>query len=208
MTKCGTRTYRLSLGKVILQERGVEVVEFRSCIAIQAQTMYIFPTADRPILRFFLKSINLKQLTISLNSHSTEALKGLIDLLNSSICGVRCRFRNGAWRCSLKGYAGSPYRHIGCITGPGVNANCCRSSRRCESCSIEASWRFPSYNKIEIIIKRNNHLGILYYSKVCLLLPSLTHLPTPTPSQNNRTKYCNCSWVNYSNNFEVYFPLF
>ena len=140
-------------------------------------------------------------MTISLNSHSTEA-----HLLNSSICGVRCRFRNGAWRCSLNGYAGSPYRHNGCITGPGVNANCCRSSRRCESCSIEASWRFPSYNKIKIIIKRNNHLDILYCSKVCLLVSSLPH-PPPHLSRIT-TKYCYYSWVNYSNDFEVYFLLF
>ena len=35
----------------------------------KAQTMYIFPIEESPILRFFLKSTNMKYSTLSRNSH-------------------------------------------------------------------------------------------------------------------------------------------
>ena len=38
----------------------------------KAQTMYIFPIEESPILRFFLKSTNSKYSTMSPNSDSTE----------------------------------------------------------------------------------------------------------------------------------------
>ena len=39
--------------------------------------MYIFPIEESPILRFFLKSTNLKYSTMPPNSHSTETLTEL-----------------------------------------------------------------------------------------------------------------------------------
>lgn len=76
----------------------------------KANTMYIFPTE-------LLKSRNLKSLIMSLKSNSTEERKALIELLQSSICWVRITFLKGAWRWTLGGHAGSPYRHKGCPAG-------------------------------------------------------------------------------------------
>ena len=44
--------------------------------------MHIFCIEVSPILRFFLKSTNLKYSAISLKSHSTETLTEFIALLN------------------------------------------------------------------------------------------------------------------------------
>ena len=83
----------------------------------KAETTYIFPTELKPIFKFFLKSRNLKSLITLLKSHSTEEQMALIELLKSSICWVRTAFLKGAWRWTLSGYAGSPYRHKGWPAG-------------------------------------------------------------------------------------------
>jgi len=49
----------------------------------------IFQIELRPILRFFLKSINLKYSTMSPNNHSTDVRTLDVDLLKASICAVR-----------------------------------------------------------------------------------------------------------------------
>mgnify|MGYP006964515349 CR=1 FL=1 len=66
-------------------------------------TRYILPTLPIPILRFFLKSKNLKSLMISPKSHSTVTLIELMSKLYCSIIGVRTPWRNGACRCSRRG---------------------------------------------------------------------------------------------------------
>ena len=58
-----------------------------------------------PSLRFFLKSRNLKELTMSPKIHSTYERTEDIDLLNSSISGVRTAFLNGACKRTRRGYA-------------------------------------------------------------------------------------------------------
>ena len=60
-----------------------------------AETMYIFPMLLIPILRFFLKSTNLKYSMISPNNHSTNTLTELIEPFYAFIKGVRWGFRNG-----------------------------------------------------------------------------------------------------------------
>lgn len=61
------------------------VIAFLSMTA----TTYILPTLFWKSLRFFLKSLNLKELMTSPNNHSTELLTALIFVLYSSIFGVR-----------------------------------------------------------------------------------------------------------------------
>ena len=82
-----------------------------------AHTMYIFPTALNDIFWVFLKSTNLKKLIMSPKSHSTETRTVLIQLLNSSICGLIQAARYGTIRCTLSGYAGSPYNAMGSPVG-------------------------------------------------------------------------------------------
>ena len=91
-----------------------------------------------PIFNFFLKSINLKKFTMSPKSHSTQILTELIEELNACICGVRTTFLKGAWSYTLKGYAGSPYMHIGCPAGE--CAYCCSCWSSPESPNILASY--------------------------------------------------------------------
>ena len=108
----------------------------------KAETTYIFPTELKPIFKFFLKSRNLKSLIMSLKSHSTEVRTALIDLLKSSICCVRTAFLKGAWRWTLNGYAGSPYRHKGCPAGS--KEFLANSLYTPESASIPLSCFLPS----------------------------------------------------------------
>lgn len=108
----------------------------------KAETTYIFPTELKPIFKFFLKSRNLKSLITSLKSHSTEERTALIELLKSSICGVRTAFLKGAWRWTLSGYAGSPYRHKGWPAGS--KEFVANSLYTPESASIPLSCFLPS----------------------------------------------------------------
>ena len=107
--------------------------------------MYIFPTVLRPIFKLFLKSRNLNDLIISPKIHSTDVLTVLMDLLYAIMSGVSTAPLKGDCRCTLKGYAGSPYRHSG--TPVGEKAYCSSWSSRFESASIPASCRFPSIEK-------------------------------------------------------------
>lgn len=95
-----------------------------------------------PILRFFLKSRNLNDPTISPKIHSTDERTELIDLLNCSMGAVRGTSRNGCCRWIRRGYAGSPYTHI--ASPVGLNAFLSRSSNKQESLSIAASCFLPS----------------------------------------------------------------
>lgn len=83
----------------------------------RAQMIYIFPTALSPTLRFLLKSKNEKYSKMSPKTHSTAVLTLLIDLLNSCCGAVRAAPLNGPCRWTLKGYAGSPYKHNGWPVG-------------------------------------------------------------------------------------------
>ena len=67
-----------------------------------AHTRYIFPTLLIPVLRFFLKSKNLKSLMISPKSHTTVTLTELLSKLYRSIVVAKTPWRNGACRCSPK----------------------------------------------------------------------------------------------------------
>ena len=73
---------------------------YRQVIALlrRAHTRYILPTLLIPILRFFLKSKNLKSLMISPKSHSTVTLTELMSKLYCSIISVRTPWRNGTCR--------------------------------------------------------------------------------------------------------------
>jgi hypothetical protein len=67
------------------------------------------------ILSCCLKSTNLIYLVISPNNHSTLTRTLFIALLYCLIPSVNAAlFRNGCWRWTLNGQAGSPYRHNGC----------------------------------------------------------------------------------------------
>ena len=79
--------------------------------------IYIFPTALSPTVRFLLKSKNEKYSKMSPKTHSTAVLTLLIDLLNSCCGAVRAAPLNGPCRWTLKGYAGSPYKHNGWPVG-------------------------------------------------------------------------------------------
>lgn len=113
--------------------------------------MYIFPTVLRPIFKLFLKSRNLNDLIISPKIHSTDVLTVLMDLLYAIMSGVSTAPLKGDCRCTLKGYAGSPYRHSG--TPVGEKAYCSSWSSRFESASIPASCRFPSIEKKGMLIQ-------------------------------------------------------
>ena len=108
----------------------------------KAHTTYNFPIELRPILRLFLKSINLKYCMMSPNNHSTDVRTFDIESLKASICGVRAAPFNGAIRFTLNGYAGSPYIHISSLVGD--VAYCSKLVSRLESGSIATSCRFPS----------------------------------------------------------------
>ena len=69
----------------------------------RAHTTYNFPVELRPILRFFVKAINLKYSTMSPNNHSTDVRTLDIELLKASICAVRAAPLNGAMRFTLRG---------------------------------------------------------------------------------------------------------
>ena len=56
--------------------------------------MHIFCIEVSPILKFFLKSTNLKYSTISLKSHSTETLTEFIALLNVQ-CSISSAQKRG-----------------------------------------------------------------------------------------------------------------
>ena len=64
---------------------------YKQVLALQsnAHTIYIVPTSDRAIFRFFLKSMNAKYCAISPNIHSTDTLTLLIALLNCFSSSVR-----------------------------------------------------------------------------------------------------------------------
>lgn len=117
-----------------------------------AHTTYIFPTELNLIFRFFSKSKNLKELMISPKIHSTETLTALIDSLNACMSGVSLAFVKGLCKWTRRGYAGSPYRHIG---WPFLeNAYCSRFWSRPESPSMPASCLLPSENKNDFFITK------------------------------------------------------
>ena len=99
------------LMKIFIQSRGCKVKKLTYVVAIttcytflsKVPTKYIFPTALKHNLRFFLKSKNAQSLTISPNVHSTEVLTSDIDLLNCSCSGVRFPPLNPVCLCTLKG---------------------------------------------------------------------------------------------------------
>ena len=112
------------------------------------ETMYILPTALNPTFRSFLKSMNLKLLIISPNNHSTDTRTLLIDLLNASISGFSTTIRKGACRWTRRGYAGSPYKHIG---SPSELKACASSiSKILESRNIPESCSPPLQNSLFI----------------------------------------------------------
>ena len=74
--------------------------------------------------------------------HSTDERTEDIDLLNSSISGVRTAFLNGACKRTRRGYAGSPYIHMG--SPRGEKAFCSKTSNRPDSFNIDGSCFFPS----------------------------------------------------------------
>ena len=79
---------------------------------------------------------------MSPNIHSTKILTLLIELLYSSMRGFGATIRKGVCRCTLKGYARSPYRQRGC---PVVEkAYWLRSLSSLESASMPASCFLPS----------------------------------------------------------------
>ena len=65
-----------------------------------AQVRYIFPTALRLILRFFLKSTKANQFVMSPKNHSTVTQTLLIAVLKSCCCEVT-GVGKGANRCML-----------------------------------------------------------------------------------------------------------
>ena len=75
-------------------------------------TMYILPTVLRPIFKLLLKSRALKDLNTSPKIHSTEVRTRLMDKLKPSIPGVNLASLNGACKWTVKGNAGSPYKHM------------------------------------------------------------------------------------------------
>ena len=78
--------------------------------------------------------------------NSTDIRTLLIDLLNNSICWVSLAvFLNGACKCILNGYAGSPYMQRG--TPIGEIAYMFKSRRKPDSANIAASCIFPSEKK-------------------------------------------------------------
>ena len=109
---------------------------------IKEHTMYIFPTMLRPMFKLFLKSRNLNELVMSPNIHSTDVLTVLMDLLFAIISGVSTAPLKGDCKCTLNGYAASPYKHNG--TPVGEKAYCPSWSNRFESASIPESCLFPS----------------------------------------------------------------
>ena len=78
--------------------------------------------------------------------NSTDIRTLLIDLLNNSICWLSLAvFLNGACKCILNGYAGSPYMQRG--TPIGEIAYMFKSRRKPDSANIAASCIFPSEKK-------------------------------------------------------------
>ena len=67
------------------------------------ETTYILPTLLSKSLRFFLKSINLKEFTTSPNSHSTDDLTALICALYACIWGVITPNLKGPCKYTLRG---------------------------------------------------------------------------------------------------------
>ena len=85
-------------------------VEYKQPLALvnRAQTMYIFPTALYPCVKFFWKFGKLKGLLMSPKTHSTIALTELIFVLNCRCSRIRCNPLNCFGSCGLNGYFRSP----------------------------------------------------------------------------------------------------